>query len=82
MIKKVTFCRNCKYFVGGGKINHGLGICMRTYVWGFYADSVHEKDFCSQANGKARDKQTMEQMKQYKKQIELMEERMRREPNE
>lgn len=47
--KKAVRCRDCKYFIGGGEINHGCGLCTRFIYEGIssHTVSVDEKDFCS-----------------------------------
>lgn len=45
--KRKTKCKDCKYFVGGGKINRGLGLCKRDEYGFRNLPDVCENDFCS-----------------------------------
>ena len=53
--KRGCYCKECKHFVGGGKINQFLGLCVLN-VW--QTKSVKENDFCSY--GKRKDKNNNE----------------------
>ena len=55
MVKKrkhKTKCKYCKYFVGGGDINYGNGICTRWLESTATYYHLHEDDFCSQGERK------------------------------
>ncbi len=50
--KHKTKCVNCKYFVGGGKINYGAGLCKRDEYGFRNLPRVWENDFCSRGERK------------------------------